>query len=92
MALPRALLQALEQAMDVHEEPGGKAAGHLAASTPQCKDPTLRQPHTGMSQALLSFNPQPIPTSRVVGGLHLVKKGIFQRQLYSLRKCFSHHL
>lgn len=43
-ALPRALLQALEQARGVHEAPARKAAGQRS-STPQCKDPIPSQNH-----------------------------------------------
>lgn len=73
-ALPRALLQPWEQAMGVHEESGGKTAGHraahLRARTPSCVKTTYGR----MFRVLLSFKPRPIPPSGGVGGLHLVKK------------------
>lgn len=71
MALPRALLQALEQARGVHEAPARKAAGQRS-STPQRKDPIPRQNHRPADVpgpgARLSFKPPPMLPSRIGGG------------------------
>lgn len=83
MALPRALLQALEQARGVRDEKQlANRAAHLSAKTPSRVKTTDGQ----MSRGMAFFQTSTHTTQQGRGRL----TSHFQKQLYSLRKCFSH--
>lgn len=88
--LPRALLQAWEQAMGIHQEPGGKTAGHqaahLSARTPSCVKTTYGR----ISQGIAFFQTPNHTTKRSRGRLILSQKGIFKSSfshIYSHSRC-----